>query len=115
MLRADGAPSLPTNVAHIAKTATMSTIQTKLPRIQRCSGMHDSPARDRGDQRFAAMPRGASISPVNATSLSRIDSRIENRNIRQIAVFPRIVKAVTNHELIRNGESYHVYLDLDRF
>src|SRR5919112_5393989 len=59
MLRADGAPSLPTNVAHIAKTATMSTIQTKLPRIQRCSGIHDSPARDRGGQRFAAMPRGA--------------------------------------------------------
>src|SRR5215203_1858310 len=115
MLRTDGAPSLPTNVAHIARTATMSTIQTRLPRIQRCSGMHDSPARDRGGQRFAAMPRGASISPANVTSLSRIDSRIEDRNVRQIAIFPRIVKAVTNHEFIRNGEAYQVYLDLDSF
>src|SRR5215213_5630365 len=115
MLRTDGAPSLPTNVAHIARTATMSTIQTRLPRIQRCSGMHDSPARDRGGQRFAAMPRGASISPANVTSLSRIDSRIEDRNVRQIAIFPRIVEAVTNHEFIRNGEAYQVYLDLDSF
>src|SRR5215204_1040014 len=115
MLRTDGAPSLPTNVAHMARTATMSTIQTRLPRIQRCSGMHNSPARDRGGQRFAAMPRGASISPANVTSLSRIDSRIEDRNVRQIAIFPRIVQAVTNHEFIRNGEAYQVYLDLDGF
>src|SRR5215217_1521881 len=115
MLRTDGAPSLPTNVAHMARTATMSTIQTKLPRIQRCSGMHDSPARDRVGQRFAAMPRGASISPANVTSLSRTDSRIEDRNVRQIAIFPRIVQAVTNHEFIRNGEAYQVYLDLDSF
>src|SRR5829696_6181525 len=115
MLRTDGAPSLPTNVAHMARTATMSTIQTRLPRIQRCSGMHDSPARDRGGQRFAAMPRGASISPANVISLSRIDSRMEDRNVRQIAIFPCIVEAVTNHEFIRNGEAHQVYLDLDRF
>src|SRR5215208_1940311 len=104
MLRTVGAPSLPTNVAHMARTATMSTIQTKLPRIQRCSGMNESPARDRGSHRFAAMPRGASISLAKGTSLSRIDSGIEDRNIRQIAIFPRIVEAVTNHEFVRNRE-----------
>src|SRR5918993_5562899 len=115
MLRTVGAPSLPTNVAHMARTATMSTIQTRLPRIQRCSGMYESPARDRNDHRFAAMPRGASISPTNLTSLSRIDSRIKDCNIRQIAVFPRIVKAVTDHEFIWNREAHQVDLDLDRF
>src|SRR5918997_3638057 len=102
MLRTVGAPSLLTNVAHMARTATMRTIQTRLPRIQRCSGINESPARDRGNHRFAAIPCGVSISSADATSLSSVDSWIEYRNIRQIAIFPRIVKAVANHELVRN-------------
>src|SRR5215217_4497903 len=104
MLRTVGAPSLPTNVAHMARTATMSTIQTRLPRIQRCSGMNESPARDRGGHLFAAIPRGASISSANMASLFCIDFRVENRNIRQIAIFPRVVKAIANHEFVRDSE-----------
>src|SRR3954452_22479955 len=115
MLRTVGAPSLPTNVAHMARTATMSTIQTRLPRIQRCSGINNSPARDRGGHHFAAVPRGASISSVKATSLSGIDFGIEDRNIRQISIFPRIVKAVANHEFIRDRETDQIDLVFDRF
>src|SRR5215211_2280548 len=115
MLRTVGAPSLVTNVAHMARTATMSTIQTRLPRSQRCSGINDSPARDRGGHRCAAVPRGASISLLNETSLSCIYSRIQHRNIRQIAIFARVVEAVANHELVRDRETDQIDLDLDRF